>query len=369
MDQNLPKSLSEPTVKIKKSWLKNALVLVALFLTGMGFYGAYYYGKNSTPVSQIPSPTATTSATSSVVKSDKWNTYSNFNPSYQIDYPSDWSMKDLGGENFAFYPSSDTESDPNTVFVIVLPKLSTEQKTFAPLEEYVKKYAPQEIQDHNKVTLTEKITTDSGVVGYTLTYDLAGSISNAAVDIRTYFPIPGDNKNTLQVTTNAKNNSIYKQMLKTVKISDVTANWKTYTNPKFGYSVKYPSDKLIRMNCPDEELDLVPLTANNKNTDESKVLETCGRDGRFTFQTNTVDLKPAPATIPDYSVKQTKVTVNGKEVVVIEVTLVNPQEGPAEAWYKEAYLNHGSKTTIFSVSNQNSIDLFEQILPTFKFTD
>ena len=157
---------------------------------------------------------------------------------------------------------------------------------------------------------------------------------------------------------------------------DTTASWKEYDNNQYDYSLKYPGDQFVRMNCPNEGLDLVTKTTSNANTDESKVLETCGRDGRFDIEFQTYSTAPTLLTAGDgYDITHTQITVDG---VIADDYIFNPTDkcqGQCHPWTEEV---HATQTVnsltgevryyVFYLTKQNDQEIFNKILSTFRFS-
>ncbi len=148
-----------------------------------------------------------------------------------------------------------------------------------------------------------------------------------------------------------------------------TSSWKTYTNAENKYSIKYPSDQFVRLNCPNEGLDLTPRTASNTNTNENVLLPTCGRDGRFDIEVQAYDTSPQiPADGKDYSVKRSVITVAGidSDRYIIKV---KPECkgfcGPE--WIEEVVLFSDKKYYVFYSTKENNQEIFDTMLSTFKF--
>jgi hypothetical protein len=138
-------------------------------------------------------------------------------------------------------------------------------------------------------------------------------------------------------------------------IFDETANWKTYTNTKFGYSLKYPADKFT--DCSEE--DVFMLNCPNG-------------EGRPDFGISTDTSSPSPEPYKDYfdstteaikvgNIDGTRYTNRLKSQDIPNVTQIAYSRLP-----DYIMLSHNGR--YFSIS-YNDYQMVSPILSTFKFTD
>ncbi len=201
----------QPTKSIVLPIILSILVSAILF-GGLGYYLANT--KNATQVTsttladttQTSIPTASATVTTSTDEALNWKTYTNTKYSYSIKYPTNWAYTESpdtkSGAGFRLATKSDNpENDFLTVYYSARP---TNLSTMS-FEDYVKIAAIQEIEGYKKLTKIQKVTTNSGIVGYT-TYWQYTDHTGATLDSRpiTYFP-PSDGKltGTIQISSNA----------------------------------------------------------------------------------------------------------------------------------------------------------------------
>lgn len=149
---------------------------------------------------------------------------------------------------------------------------------------------------------------------------------------------------------------------------DETANWKTYANEKFGYSIKYPSHILIQLVCPDYEKDRFYLTEREGwsdakfKTQEVVELPTCARGGRYLIE---LDVKDGKVPAPGMLIEKKNITVDGVDGKRY-VSEDEIQEG-LTYWDVQVHVFHKNKTYIFAFDDKKDGVLFDQILSTFRF--
>lgn len=159
---------------------------------------------------------------------------------------------------------------------------------------------------------------------------------------------------------------VTEQISPTVKPTlDPTADWKDYTNSKSGYSVKYPSDLYVKLNCPGEELVLRTRTA--KDTKDEETFETCGRGGRFTIEVVTADSFTEPATDDFISVTKSEIEVGGlpaREYISIKKPAA---EGPIPDYSDDIYVDHKGKHHLIHFDKGVSSEVKSNFLTSFRF--
>lgn len=137
-----------------------------------------------------------------------------------------------------------------------------------------------------------------------------------------------------------------------------TANWKTYTNSKYGYSIKYPSQwntnsppsgpGILIGQGPNED----QINIDTSLTKNAIMVESCK-------QTQQVFLDNIPASRCEFTQE-----ISGERGVVYNPPIVS------KTVYIEA-LHNGQYYSIVLTSDETSdkFKIFNQILSTFKFTD
>lgn len=115
---------------------------------------------------------------------------------------------------------------------------------------------------------------------------------------------------------------------------DNTANWKLYTDSKYGFSVKYPNQVYGRIVCPDDETDKFMLeSVVALNGKDPLVAPTCGRDSFYPLElTPEVDSLTSPVVNTDlYDISQKTVVVDG---ISAEQYIVSQKiSAPGPSWY------------------------------------
>lgn len=142
-----------------------------------------------------------------------------------------------------------------------------------------------------------------------------------------------------------------------------TTNWKTYSNAKYSFSLKYPNS-WGKMECsgtalPADTLIIGPEFANNPsvlcNTDITPTTSFYLRDKREALPQNFVISS------------QENTQIGGKNAVKYIITQTQPAPGPNK--YIEYIIPLGSKFLVGTINNLNYQSAFDQILTTFKFTN
>jgi hypothetical protein len=148
--------------------------------------------------------------------------------------------------------------------------------------------------------------------------------------------------------------------------SNPTANWETYTNSENGYLVKFPKTEFTRLGCMGEE-----LTAAKKGSDNRPspmVMIACERDGRYTLETKTYNsIQPLPNETKYYNIEEKNLMLAGLPAVQFTYTFTNIEEGPFPKWYTIVWINKNGKTYEIYFGDKSNLELFDQILSTFKF--
>lgn len=170
--------------------------------------------------------------------------------------------------------------------------------------------------------------------------------------------VMGKNSNS-QATETQVGNSI-------TPTPDPTSDWKTYTNPELGFSIKYPSEDFIRLGCPDEGLVLEKRTPDNAHRDEEP-LETCGRDSLFDIEVQKRDSNPNYKEDNNYSVKSENMNFNGKSVIKYTIAVKSTCYGFCGfEWRQEVIIPNDGSFYILYLTNKDYVNQFDQMLSTFK---
>lgn len=174
-------------------------------------------------------------------------------------------------------------------------------------------------------------------------------------------PNPSPSNNTVNRPTSTSTQSLP---------SDPAANWEVYTSSANGYSIKYPkfADGFTRLICPDEELTVT--TANTGNKTSPVVMSSCERGGKYEFEIKTTDfVAPVPEKTKYYDIVEEDIVVDGFNAKRYTFTFTNIEDGPYPTWFTSVRINKDGKTYEIYFSDKSKLDLFNQILLTFKFTN
>ena len=146
---------------------------------------------------------------------------------------------------------------------------------------------------------------------------------------------------------------------------DPTADWTTYTNAKYKYSLKYPNT-FLRLICPNED-----LTLNNREKDVRPgpiEMNSCARGGRYTLETKTYEtIQKEPIETKYYTIEKKNITIGGLSGKQYIYTFTNIETGPFPTWYTTAWVNKDGKTYEIYFDQKDSLSVFAKILSTFKF--
>ncbi len=166
----------------------------------------------------------------------------------------------------------------------------------------------------------------------------------------------------------------------TQKPTDATTDWKTYTNTKYGYSIKYPTNWYI--NTQYSNLDLTPRGPNKDyiggDTSISNYLE---KDGMYAPPDYTLiswmfwkvpPISKERSSSSDF-IKKENVVING--VKGIKTTILGEHEIGSPTKLNSVRiifeLNNGEELSVgygFDNNNVNAAKVANQIISTFKFT-
>jgi hypothetical protein len=198
-------------------------ILIPVLVAASIIFGVIYWQNTKAPKA-TPQVTQTPAAQQPSIQ-----TYNNTKYGYSVQYPGMWEIQIFPdtqtGANF-FLKDSGGNFQSTIATIAVQAKPANDYNI--PFDQYVKTAASQEIQGYQKLDSIKQIKTASGLVGYETRWivqsppilDDGGHLSkpttSASLPI-TYFQIPGDNKNTLQVTlADNEKEDAYNNMLQTV---------------------------------------------------------------------------------------------------------------------------------------------------------
>lgn len=150
--------------------------------------------------------------------------------------------------------------------------------------------------------------------------------------------------------------------------TDPTADWETYVNSENGYSIKFPKSDFTRLGCIGEELTAVKYGTDNRPSPMTMIA--CERDSRYDLETKTyTTIQKEPEETKYYNIVKKDVQLGGVLGKLYVYTFTNIEDGPYPEWYAIAKVNKNNKTYEIYFSDKSKLDLFNQILTTFKFIE
>lgn len=208
--------------------MKVILFIFALVLVGS--LGYFVWQQNTAPDTADNSAVVKKNSpvTDSAIAS--WKTYTNTTYKFSIMYPTTWTYREFPDtKTGAGFRLATNAEDPSNEFInIDYLQRALDDQTLS-FENYVKVAAIHDIEGFEKLVSSTKVTTDSGVVGYTTTWqyrDHSGALQTSGPI--TYFPL-SDNALTgsIQVSGNVQATPIssstlsdYNKMVKTFKFTN-----------------------------------------------------------------------------------------------------------------------------------------------------
>jgi hypothetical protein len=105
------------------------------------------------------------------LQNSEWQTYTNGQFGYRIDYPVNWIFREFPGTlSGAGFRSASSTVDIATECITIDEKQTPSNENGTSFANYVKKAASVEIQGYEKLNSIEPITTDNGLQGYSTTW-------------------------------------------------------------------------------------------------------------------------------------------------------------------------------------------------------
>ena len=165
-------------------------------------------------------------------------------------------------------------------------------------------------------------------------------------------------------TVLANEPEVFDQILSTFKFTDQkqadgTENWKTYTNDQYGFSIKYPSESILKENLSDLYL-LQVIFDNIKDSFSVEVVK--GENGKVSNSHIDYRKWQVVGHIADRIDQELKSLRQGRE----EVKLLYTITGSGKSIQRAIDIIGGDKYSYVVTSNADQID---QILSTFKFVN
>ncbi len=152
-----------------------------------------------------------------------------------------------------------------------------------------------------------------------------------------------------------------------IAISDPTADWETYTNEENGYSIKFPKNIYIRLGCLGEELLLQRYDGVNR---PPLAMVDCPRDSRYSLESKTfTSIQNEPEETNYYNIVKKDIEIGGILGKLYTFTFTEIEDGPYPKWYVKALVNKNNKTYEIYFDDKEYLNVFDQILSTFRFTN
>ena len=347
-------------------WVKLGIVAVVLLilLGGVFMLGKNNASKNQTQtVSQTPTPTSSSTEVS-------WTTYKN--TVLELQYPSMLTVDDKVSDSWIFFHDSAnvnqyfeiSYSEKDKIDPEKLPKCSKAEKN-PPASECLgnpttvngkNQYSNEDIKDITISGLLAKEFYDASVVG--ITWHII-QIDKPSISIRFF----------------GSGEKYFDQILPTIKIlstnSTNSANWKTYKNSAYSYSIKYPSDFYVADGIP-TSIQILNYqrqeggTIDSPKGDFSIAIEQ-SKDQASTIESLLGELTQRDKTNGVQVTKHSQMKINNLDVLYRELTAKVYSSNTYNI--PQAYILDGNgRTILINGSDDNRLDLFKEFISTFKFT-
>jgi len=336
-------------IKQKGYALRIVVLILAVLLIGVGMYYSYTKQTNQSLPTASVSPDETAN----------WKTYTNTKYGYIIKYPASLNplesqpdstnLKVLSLTYFSVTP----EGPDVTNFLVRVIKANLGEAVQTMKDEF------QNSSFIYKLVKEEKISSLLGYSGYRLEYTSAQPGVNTLVFYT---------KEPYSYVISADKSKI-DQILSTFKFTDQTdetANWKTYTNKKYEYSMSYPSElSYDEYSNGDTRFYLTVDGKNNKTP--------TGLKDSFSILVRTGS-SPENAALKELDqAYEEKVSFNNVSGVKMKPNdnfpfdyYLSPTEKNTPILRAYASIDY---STLTPSANNKAMDIFKKMVSTFKFTD
>jgi len=327
MDSAGPSQLSGTKHFLNK---KFAITFVILSLLGAGAYAGIWYWQDQ-QVAQEVVPTFTPRPSTTPDPTADWKTYTNTQYGFEFKYPSDWNSW-LDSNNVASIVNLQQKDDDMGSAVISVSATKQLSQTTKPLDSTMVLNKTSDVT-YNGIRWSLTFTSDKREP--TLRFISATAYHNGYL----YNIVSRNYPDTTE--------KLFDQILSTFKFTDIadTSTWKTYTSPKYGYSIQYPSKWSI----------------DNNRSDEYTIVFDLGVGGESRESVQAIPFSGAP--LKDYiknlnigTLKQSSMIVAGQPAVKIDTN---------EFGLSFIVVAHGNY--IYRFDTQGAM-ANQGVLNTFKFT-
>lgn len=229
----------EPQVKTPKPWLKIGLVVLAVSVVGIGIFWLEKFIKEPKIIAQ-PTPALTPIPSFPADPTLSWMTFTNTDYGFSLKYPPDLIARQDRDYGFEFCFDTETRQCPiyinilNTSYESEITQLESEWQLMKENSNRVKSF--DTYREFELLGIKGKRISGfrpaSGQEFYEVIFPYNNKTYRVSLDIG-----PKARENGYRETT-------FDQILTTFKFLgqvDPTAEWKTYSNQKYGFSIRYPS--------------------------------------------------------------------------------------------------------------------------------
>ncbi|TSC87784.1 MAG: hypothetical protein G01um10145_965 [Microgenomates group bacterium Gr01-1014_5] len=215
----------------QRGFVEIIVIIGILVLVAIG--GAYYFGTQKNNINSTSSPFPVSQASPTTVDETanpdsigaNWKTYINQKSKFSLKYPLNWSIIKQTDETVSLAPADKlNEYSYGVIEVSINPKTGIEKgSSNLSLEEYIKKFAVEEIQGLDKVASMKKITNEK-TVGYKVVWNLVeGSPAQSKTLTIAYFERFADPEHIARfgwiIQEKAEYENIYNEMISTFKFT------------------------------------------------------------------------------------------------------------------------------------------------------
>lgn len=346
-----------------------AVIIIATVAAAVSIYvtGKYYENLVTTPPIIVFTPRATPTPTPNITAD--WKVYNDNEIGFEIRYPAEWSdaqetnidndkLVTFGNDNIEFVDIRKFELQKNQLFKdVLIQKTTLGEGTNHP--EF-SQFKLKKIGNENFYYIFPYLSEGQ----YSVSYWYVKELKVIQFQLTAY--AQGDWQSDSWKVEDQLSFKKFNQILSTFKFTGTneTANWQTYINTKYGFEIKYPLDWRHWSDVDAELFDKQYAKNSNKFS--------------CTFEVFAIDTNNFDNYLNDwYKLNPKKTLINIGKIPVMKF------ESLTELGYYGDYGIKRSNQENFSfhiianieklngpgyVSDQNCINIFDQILSTFKFT-